>query len=298
LKYHVVAANALSNELRNGQVITTLSGDDIVVTIDQEGKVFINNAEVIFADLKAGNGVVHVIDVVLIPAETPATVFDIIEGSEVHTTLAAAIEAAGLEDALRGEGPFTVFAPTDAAFDALPAGLVDALLADPSGDLTSILLYHVVADNIPAANLQNGQTLATLFGEALSVSIDQQVLINNAHVVITDLVAGNGIVHVIDAVLVPTTLSTDNRSVAEINLLLYPNPSRDFISLQGEVNAPTKVVAEIFNITGARVMTKDLGYRSSLFTESIRINDLPQGIYMMNIRFDNQVVSRKFTVIK
>jgi uncharacterized surface protein with fasciclin (FAS1) repeats len=112
----------------------------VTVTINEDG-VFINDAKVTVVDLEADNGVVHVIDAVLGPG--PATVVDIIVASEDHATLAAAVTAADLVDALSGEGPFTVFAPTDAAFDALPEGTVEALLDDIPA-LTNILLYHVV----------------------------------------------------------------------------------------------------------------------------------------------------------
>ncbi|MBK7009308.1 MAG: fasciclin domain-containing protein [Saprospiraceae bacterium] len=101
--------------------------------------VFINNAKVTVADVIADNGVVHVIDAVILP---PSTVVDIALNSPVHTTLVAAVSAAGLVSTLQGDGPFTVFAPTDAAFAALPAGTIEALLADPQGALTDILLYH------------------------------------------------------------------------------------------------------------------------------------------------------------
>jgi uncharacterized surface protein with fasciclin (FAS1) repeats len=111
--------------LSDGQKIVTLQGQNVTVTINEDG-VFINDAKVTVVDLEADNGVVHVIDAVLGPG--PATVVDIIVGSEDHTTLAAAVTEADLVDALSGEGPFTVFAPTDAAFDALPEGTVDALL--------------------------------------------------------------------------------------------------------------------------------------------------------------------------
>jgi uncharacterized surface protein with fasciclin (FAS1) repeats len=107
-------------------------------------------------------------------------------------------------ETLQGAGPFTVFAPTDAAFAALPAGTIEALLADPSGDLTDILLYHVVGARAMSAGLADGQQITTVFGEILTVTINTQgVYINDAMVTVADLEAENGVVHVIDAVLLP-----------------------------------------------------------------------------------------------
>ena len=135
---------------------------------------------------------------------TSQTVVDIIVNSPDHETLEAAVIAAELDDDLSGDGPFTVFAPTDAAFDALPAGVLDALLADPTGDLANILLYHVVGAEAFSGDLTDGQMITTLFGEDVTVSIDMGiVMINNATVTLADIDADNGVVHVIDAVLLP-----------------------------------------------------------------------------------------------
>ena len=204
LLYHVLGANVLSTDLSDGQTATTLLGEDIEVSINADG-VFINDAQVIIADLEADNGVVHVIDAVLLPpAPLPATVVDIIVESPVHTTLEAAVIAAELADDLSGEGPFTVFAPTDDAFAALPEGTVETLLLDPTGDLANILLYHVLGANVLSTDLSDGQTATTLLGEDIEVSINADgVFINDAQVIIADLEAENGVVHVIDAVLLP-----------------------------------------------------------------------------------------------
>ena len=202
LFYHVVSGTALSTDLSDQQEIVTLNGLPVTVTINGSG-VFINDAQVIVADIIADNGVVHVIDAVLIPTEpTPTTVFDIIANSAVHTTLEAGLIAAGLDQDLTLGGPFTVFAPTDAAFNALPAGVLDALLADPSGELTSILLYHVLSGTVLSTDLTDGQTATTLLGEDITVTINGTgVFINDAQVIVADLVADNGVVHVIDAIL-------------------------------------------------------------------------------------------------
>ncbi len=201
LLYHVVGSKAMSTDLSNGQEIQTLLGDNVVVTIDN-GEVFINDAKVTIADIEADNGVVHVIDPVLMP--TPETVVDIIVNSDAHSTLEAAVIAADLVSALSAEGPFTVFAPTDDAFNALPEGTLDELLADPSGDLTNILLYHVVAAQAMSTDLSDGQTIETLLGSNITVTINNDgVFINDAKVVVANIEAKNGVVHVIDTVLLP-----------------------------------------------------------------------------------------------
>jgi uncharacterized surface protein with fasciclin (FAS1) repeats len=210
LKYHVVAGKAYSTDLSNGQEITTLLGKNVTVTINSNG-VFINDAKVTVVDVEAKNGVVHVIDAVLIPpVEMPETVVDIIVSSSDHNTLEAAVTAAGLVSTLQGAGPFTVFAPTDAAFAALPAGTLDALLADPSGDLTDILLYHVVGAKAMSTDLSNGQEITTVFGDDVVVTINANgVFINDAKVTVADIEAQNGVVHVIDAVLDPRPTVVD-----------------------------------------------------------------------------------------
>ena len=132
------------------------------------------------------------------------TVVDIIVNSDDHNTLEAAVLAAGLETTLSQDGPFTVFAPTDAAFEALPEGVLDDLLADPTGQLTDILLYHVVNAKAMSADLADGQKIETVFGQNLTVSITSEgVFINDAQVTVADIEATNGVVHVIDAVLLP-----------------------------------------------------------------------------------------------
>ena len=137
--------------------------------------------------------------------EAPKDVVDIAIGSPDHTTLVSAVTAAGLVETLKGAGPFTIFAPTNAAFSALPTGTVESLLTpEKKGDLTNILTYHVVSGSIKAADLTDGQKVKTLQGGELTVSIkDGKVMINGANVTAADLTGSNGVVHVIDAVLMP-----------------------------------------------------------------------------------------------
>lgn len=137
--------------------------------------------------------------------EAQPNVVEIAVGSQDHTTLVAAVTAAGLVETLSGEGPFTIFAPTNAAFDALPEGTVENLLKEENKDqLTSILTFHVVAGNVMSGDLSDGQVVTTLNGQELTVSIaDGVVKINGATVVAADLAGSNGVIHVIDTVLLP-----------------------------------------------------------------------------------------------
>ena len=131
------------------------------------------------------------------------TVYDIVSSSPNHTTLKVAIDTCALSSTLSGPGPFTLFAPTDAAFNALPSGTVPALLNDiPT--LTDILLHHVVGDSVMSSMLSNGQLVTTLLGTSVNVTIDSTgVYIDNAMVTVADVLADNGVVHVIDVVLLP-----------------------------------------------------------------------------------------------
>lgn len=126
-------------------------------------------------------------------------------GSSEHTTLVAAVKQAGLVETLSGTGPFTVFAPTNAAFAVIPKATLDGLMKpEMKADLTKILTYHVVPGAVKAADLKDGMELTTVQGGKLMVSIkDGVVMINGAKVTIADVVSSNGVTHVIDAVLMP-----------------------------------------------------------------------------------------------
>ena len=288
LLYHAVAGAALSTDLSDGQMIATLQGQDVTVTITG-GNVFINDAQVIIADIIADNGVVHVIDAVLVPQSNPQpeTVVEIIVNSPDHTVLETAVIAAGLADDLSGTGPFTVFAPTDNAFAALPAGVLDALLADPTGALAQVLLYHVVAGEALSSSLTNGQTITTLQGQDVTVSITGgNVFINDAQVIMADIMADNGVVHVIDAVLTPET------RVSEVNLnsaLVYPNPASEQLT----VSVPAllgNATYSIYSSTGSLVTT-------GLFTTAtttLNVDMLSQGMYQVKINNGSECVTRTF----
>ena len=221
LTHHVYGGIALSTDLSDGMMVTTLAGTSLTVSITDEG-VFIDNAMVTVANIETDNGVVHVIDAVLIPTEDETnTVVDVIVGSPDHTLLTAAVIAAGLAETLSGDGPFTVFAPTDAAFALLPEGTLEYLLANTAA-LTSILTHHVYGGTALSTDLSDGMMVTTLAGTSLTVSItDEGVFIDNAMVTVANIETNNGVVHVIDAVLLPANLSIDEFLNVENGQYLY-----------------------------------------------------------------------------
>lgn len=213
LLYHVVDGKVMSPDALAlaGNEVETLSGDKIALSLDGSS-LMINDAMVTAVDIEASNGVIHVIDAVLLPpmeaaADEPMpSIAEIAAADERFTTLVTALQQAELVDALAGEGEFTVFAPTNDAFAALGSDL-DAVLAD-NELLTRVLLYHVLDGVVSSetALTLDGQSVETLSGDSFNVEIrDGSLYINDAMVIITDIEASNGIIHVIDAVLVPST---------------------------------------------------------------------------------------------
>jgi uncharacterized surface protein with fasciclin (FAS1) repeats len=246
----------------------------------------------------ADNGVVHVIDAVLLPTDM-TTVYDIVVNSDIHNTLEIAINTAGLDAALSGDaGNVTLFAPTDEAFDNLPEGLLNALLADPSGDLTEVLLYHVIEGFNIAANITAGD-VATLFGEDVTITItDGTVMVNDATVIVTDLVGINGVVHVIDVVLVPTTLSVEEISSVE-SFSVFPNPANSVMNVELEMVTSERISIDFVNMLGQVVKSVDLGQRSTgLNREVIDIQDMADGFYLMNVTIGNDQLTHKLQVVR
>jgi len=138
-------------------------------------------------------------------ADAPGTIVDVAVGAGQFTTLVAAVKAAGLADTLSGKGPFTVFAPTDAAFAKLPAGTVESLLKpENKKKLQAILLYHVVKGDVKSGDLKDGESVKTVEGQPLTIGIAGGIVnVNGATVVKADIPASNGVIHVIDTVLIP-----------------------------------------------------------------------------------------------
>jgi uncharacterized surface protein with fasciclin (FAS1) repeats len=211
LLYHVISGSVMAANVTALTSAATVLGKDVAVKVDM-GNVYINEAKVIITDIATSNGVIHVIDAVLLPPSDDAmmeeknTIVDIAVADGRFTTLVAAVTAADLVETLSGEGPFTVFAPTDDAFAALPAGTVDSLLLpENKQQLTDILLYHVVSGKVMAADVVTLTSAPTVLGKDVTITVkDGKVFLNDTvQVIITDIEASNGVIHVIDAVLLP-----------------------------------------------------------------------------------------------
>lgn len=207
LLYHVIAAQVLSTDLSDGMTAATVNGES--VTVDLTDGVKINDSTVTTADVMATNGVIHIIDTVLVPDSfelnpLPETVVDIALSSEDFSILVSALQKAELVDALKAEGPYTVFAPTNQAFENLLEALditATDLLNQP--DLSKVLLHHVVSGKVMSTDLSDGMEAETLNEEMITFDLSDGVKVNESTVTAADLEAGNGVVHVIDAVLIP-----------------------------------------------------------------------------------------------
>ncbi|MCO6436863.1 MAG: fasciclin domain-containing protein [Phycisphaerae bacterium] len=197
LLQHVVPGRVLAADVVKLNSATTALGQSLA--IDTSRGVRVGSANVVKTDIETSNGVIHVIDSVLLPQ---ADIVEVARNAGSFKTLLTALEAAGLTGALRGDGPFTVFAPTDDAFSRLPAGTLDSLLADPS-KLKAVLTYHVVPGRVLAADVATLKTAKTLQGKSLPIDTSSGVKVDNAQVIKTDIRATNGVIHVIDAVMVP-----------------------------------------------------------------------------------------------
>ena len=202
LLYHVVAGAVPSSAVTECLKATTVNGNPIAFTVGDS--VMVNDATVTLADVNTSNGVIHVIDKVLTPTATPDDIPRTAQCTGVHNSLVASVIQAELLPTLQGDGPFTVFAPTDQAF--LDAGIVLADLDTPEGKaaLSDILLYHVVAGEVPASAVTDCMSATTVNGNPLSFTVGDSVMVNGATVTATDVATSNGLIHVIDKVLTPT----------------------------------------------------------------------------------------------
>lgn len=205
LTYHVVPGKVLAKDALKLSKAGTVNGQQFAISV-KEGKTFVNKAQIVKTDILCSNGVIHVIDGVILPN------FENIVGTAKmagkFNTLIAAVKAAGLAEALQSEGPFTVFAPTDDAFAALPEGILQDLLKPGNKDkLVSILTYHVVPGRVYSEDVVKLNRAATLAKSDVRIRAKKGVVkIDESKIVKVDIDTSNGVIHVIDKVLIPHDL--------------------------------------------------------------------------------------------
>jgi uncharacterized surface protein with fasciclin (FAS1) repeats len=289
LTYHVVDGTVLSSDLTNGMTPTPLNAaNTIKVTVGGSG-VFVNQAQVTGPDNSTGNGVVHVTDGVILATET---VVDVALSTGVHTSLVAAVIAAELLPALTN--PFaelTVFAPTDDAFTAALTEL-GVTLGDLAADipaLQAILTYHVVDGTVLSSDLTNG-AVPTLSGEEVIVNIDMGAMINSSNVTGADNETGNGVVHVIDAVLFATYLGVEENDLGDYSLTVYPNPSSHFVTVDTNGTDFNSVIIQDY--TGRVVFEQTV----SADTTILDVHEFASGQYIITLIGNNNKVSEKLLI--
>ena len=208
LLYHVVAGNVPSSAVTECMSADAVNGQPLSFTVN--GGVMVNGANVTLADVNTSNGVIHVIDKVLTPTDTPNDIPRTAECTGIHNSLVAGVIQAELLPTLQGNGPFTVFAPTDQAFADAGIDLAALDTVEGKAALTDILLYHVIAGEVPAANVTECLSATAVNGNPLSFTVGANgVMVNDANVTATDVPTSNGIIHVIDKVLSPTVTPND-----------------------------------------------------------------------------------------
>ena len=214
LTYHVVGGKVLAKQVVGLKGAKTVNGQRVDIKV-ADSTVMIDGAKVVTTDIECDNGVIHIIDSVILPADK--NIPEVATAAGKFTTLLAAVKAAGLVETLVGKGPFTVFAPTDEAFGKLPAGTVDDLLKPENKQkLVDILTYHVVPGRVYSEDAVAAKSAKTVQGASISVSVGSDgAKINSSKLVMTDLDASNGVIHVIDAVLMPPAKGADIRRTLE-----------------------------------------------------------------------------------
>lgn len=283
LLYHVLGAEVDAASVQNGGIVTALSATNTIKTSVFGGNVYVNQAQVQLADLTADNGLVHTLDAVILPNET------VVDAAidNAFTTLTAAVVAAELLPALSDPfAQYTVFAPTDAAFDTyvMDAGItLNDLLAAPN--LADVLLYHTLGSEVLSSGLSAGN-VTTLEGNDVLVNLTGGVFINDAEVTLADVDVDNGVVHVINKVLDPATASL-NENTIEVNL--YPNPATEFITVAADkeiksiqIVSLNGAVLKTFNATGGEI--------------KVDVSDLAAGQYVIVVGTDSGASTTTFNV--
>ena len=253
------------------------------LTQDGQTALTVDNAPLFRADFLALDGVLQLPLAVL----TPNNVVGIAERSPVHTTLVDAIDAAGLAETLAdGDESFTVFAPTDDAFAALGGGTLDALLDDPAGQLTQALLYHVLGDSVTVEAIVAGDIASaeTLQGETVAITADASgettvVTVDSATVIFADVIGTNGVVHVVDALLLPSTVSDVTTVLAaEVGIAVGPIPAAGYVDVAIPAQLGERFRLTLVDAAGGQVLRRPI---ASGPADRIDLAGVPAGTYFV-----------------
>ena len=280
LIYHVLGSEVLAADVTNGAIVNSLSQiNDLKLTVKSSGEAFVNQAQITATDITCDNGVVHVLDGVLLPNET---VVDVAIDNG-FSTLATAVITAELMPALTDPYKlYTVFAPTNDAFDALATALdtdLAGILALPN--LADVLLYHVVGVPVTSDILVDGP-VATLNGSDITVDLSNGVMINDATVTTPDVFADNGVVHIIDGVLLPPSAGIDEGADVVVNV--YPNPAVNTIQFDGNESYNYSIVNALGQVVSEGTTT----------SQSIAVSNLDNGMYTLRLNNENGSLTSKF----
>ena len=280
LIYHVLGSEVLAAGVTNGAIVNSLSQlNDLKLTVKSSGEAFVNQAQITATDITCDNGVVHVLDGVLLPNET---VVDVAIDNG-FSTLATAVITAELMPALTDPyNLFTVFAPTNDAFDALATALdtdLAGILALPN--LADVLLYHVVGAPVTSDMLVDGP-VATLNGSDITVDLSNGVMINDATVTTPDVFADNGVVHIIDGVLLPPSAGIDEATDVMVNV--YPNPTVNTIQFEGNESYSYSIVNALGQVVS----------EGTTSNQSIAVSNLDNGMYTLRLNNENGSLTSKF----
>ena len=204
LTYHVISGKVLAKDALAGGGGISVNGQRVDCELDG-GQIMLDGAKLVTADIECDNGVIHIIDQVILPVEQ--TLPEVAANAKSFGTLLAAVTAADLAETLSSPGPFTVFAPTDEAFSKLPEGTVETLLKpENKSQLIDVLTYHVVPGRVYATDALRAEKAKTVQGGSVKIATSgDSARVNNATLLATDIDAANGVIHVIDQVLLPPT---------------------------------------------------------------------------------------------
>ena len=285
LTYHVIGSDVAASAVTNGLIAQPVSTTNTLKFTVNSGDVYVNQAMVTATDILADNGRVHIIDAVVLPLET---VVDVAINNGFSSLAAAVIEAKLLPALTNPLDNFTVFAPTNQAFDELAVALgtdINGLLANPL--LTDILLYHTVSGTVLSTDLSNGQ-VTTLQGDDITVDLSMGVMINDAEVTSADILSDNGVVHVIDQVLLPAVLNVTEIETFKVDI--YPNPTSDFINISYVDNDINQIA--IYNINGALV--ENVTPKSNNLM--LDVTNYTKGNYVIVLNANDNVVTKRITI--